>query len=369
MSSAVYCQRKSQGSALWKCIKDHFYDFVDNYNKNHEKTYGYFRPIIEAVVDKFLDCGNLQKGFARIKRPDCKHEYLLSFSCRGRWFCPCCHQKKVLLFGEFMINTVTYPLPHRQYVFSIPIMLRTYFKYNRKLLTELCHVAQESLLEFMRIVLSKPDDELGMAMAIQTFGEYLNFHPHLHAVVADGLFMKSGMFHVLPKGDIKQLEEIFRNKVIKLLLDEGLLAKEMGAKLLEWKNSGFSVYKGPVIKRGDKQGLEKVCQYIIRNTFNEQKMMYNEESGTVIYRSKKHFNTKRNFEVFKAIDFIANLTQHIPEKSFQLVRYYGWYSNKKRGMHKQQKIKNEENNNSIPTGIDIIDISDHTSKKVKKYGK
>ena len=78
----------------------------------------------------------------------------------------------------------------------------------------------------------------------------------------------------------------------------------------------------------------------------------------------KVFNTKRNFEVFKAIDFIANLTQHIPEKSFQLVRYYGWYSNKKRGMHKQQKIKNEENNNSIPTGIDIIDISDHTSKKV-----
>ena len=39
----------------------------------------------------------------------------------------------------------------------------------------------------------------------------------------------------------------------------------------------------------------------------------------------------RNFEVFIPWDFIAAITQHIPDKSFQLVRYYGWYSNKMRG--------------------------------------
>jgi Putative transposase len=31
-------------------------------------------------------------------------------------------------------------------------------------------------------------------------------------------------------------------------------------------------------------------------------------------------------------DFIAAVTQHIPDKGFQLVRYYGWYSNKARGV-------------------------------------
>jgi hypothetical protein len=30
-------------------------------------------------------------------------------------------------------------------------------------------------------------------------------------------------------------------------------------------------------------------------------------------------------------DLIARITQHIPDKSFQLVRFYGWYSNKMRG--------------------------------------
>jgi len=40
---------------------------------------------------------------------------------------------------------------------------------------------------------------------------------------------------------------------------------------------------------------------------------------------------QRNFKVFSPCDFIARITQHIPDKSFQLVRYYGWYSNKLRG--------------------------------------
>ncbi|MGA1825299.1 MAG: transposase [bacterium] len=32
------------------------------------------------------------------------------------------------------------------------------------------------------------------------------------------------------------------------------------------------------------------------------------------------------------------ITQHIPEKSFQMIRYYGWYSNKTRGMREKQGI-------------------------------
>jgi hypothetical protein len=31
-------------------------------------------------------------------------------------------------------------------------------------------------------------------------------------------------------------------------------------------------------------------------------------------------------KIFSAEDFIAAITQHIPDKGFQMVRYYGWYS-------------------------------------------
>ena len=34
-------------------------------------------------------------------------------------------------------------------------------------------------------------------MAIHTFGDYLDFHPHLHALVADGLCDRDGRCHVM----------------------------------------------------------------------------------------------------------------------------------------------------------------------------
>jgi len=43
----------------------------------------------------------------------------------------------------------------------------------------------------------------------------------------------------------------------------------------------------------------------------------------------------RNFQVLGPLDFLAEFTQHIPPKGSHLIRYYGWYSNKARGMRKR----------------------------------
>ena len=72
----------------------------------------------------------------------------------------------------------------------------------------------------------------------------MNWHPHLHALVADGLFTSSGAFHVMPKVDLAPLEQHFRVRLIRMLVNEGLLAEEMGRKLLGWRHSGFSIHNG-----------------------------------------------------------------------------------------------------------------------------
>ncbi len=41
--------------------------------------------------------------------------------------------------------------------------------------------------------------------------------------------------------------------------------------------------------------------------------------------------------MFDALDFLAEVTQHIPDPGAQLVRYYGWYSNKTRGQRAQRQ--------------------------------
>ena len=179
MVEQVYRPRRPKESPLWQCLCAHFYDFIQAYPEKYEKKYGFLKPVVEDVVNKYLDCGDLTKGFARIYCENCKKSMLLPFSCKGRWFCPSCHEKKVLLFGEFITGTIAFPVPHRQYVFSLPIMLRVYFRNNRQLLKKLCRIANECLLEFLRRSLNRPAGQLGMVMTIHTFGEYMRLQlPH-----------------------------------------------------------------------------------------------------------------------------------------------------------------------------------------------
>lgn len=52
---------------------------------------------------------------------------------------------------------------------------------------------------------------------------------------------------------------------------------------------------------------------------------------TVIFRSRLNPKINRNFEVFDPVDLLAVLSQHIPDKGVQMIRYYGLSSNKMRG--------------------------------------
>jgi hypothetical protein len=37
----------------------HYFDqFLAGYEESFEKDYGFFRPIIKEVVERYLDCGN-----------------------------------------------------------------------------------------------------------------------------------------------------------------------------------------------------------------------------------------------------------------------------------------------------------------------
>jgi hypothetical protein len=61
---------------------------MECYDDQVQSRYGFYRPVVSHVVQKYHGCGDLHQGFAKIKWPDYQHEYLLAFSCRGRWFCP-----------------------------------------------------------------------------------------------------------------------------------------------------------------------------------------------------------------------------------------------------------------------------------------
>lgn len=331
MPKPVYRQRNPQNSPYYQCVEDHFETFEMVYEDRFERQYGFFRPYVKRVICRYLDCGILKNGFARVRCGDCGHEYLLAFSCKRRHFCPSCHQKRVVEFGEWLCRKVVKAVPHRHVVFSIPKILRRYFLYDRKLLSELSLCGWEALKAFFTTGVRDSKAVPGAVVAIQTFGDFLGFHPHLHILVSDGCFHANGMFSVSPSVNTKALEKIFRYKVLKMLLAKDKIKQDMITLLDKWRHTGFNVFVGPRILPRQEKSMENLARYIIRASFSHERMTYHREAGHVVYQSKDGMRTK----IFDALEWLAAMCSHVPNKGEQMARYYGYYSNVACGKRKK----------------------------------
>jgi Putative transposase len=74
-------------------------------------------------------------------------------------------------------------------VFTIPKRLRIYFRFDRRLLGELCRAAARAVITIYRAASGRPDALPGIVGAIQTFGQLAHWHPHVHALVSEGVFV------------------------------------------------------------------------------------------------------------------------------------------------------------------------------------
>ncbi len=212
------------------------------------------------------------------------------------------------------------------------VILRRYFLYDRKLLASLSRCAWESLKVFMQQAVPEKEPIPGAVIAVQTFGDFLGFHPHCHILLTDGCFYgERGMFRVAPPLEIKKLEAIFRHKVFRMLLKKGKITEEMVRMLSTWQHSGFNVFCGNRILPKDETAMENLARYIIRASFSQERMRYLEQEGTVIYKAKDGKDQK----TFPALEWLAAMCSHIPNRGEQMVRYYGYYSNVFRGKRKE----------------------------------
>ncbi|WP_052306606.1 transposase [Acetivibrio clariflavus] len=107
--------------------------------------------------------------------------------------------------------------------------------------------------------------------------------------------------------------------------------------MLSWENTGFNVYCGEAIYAEEQESIEKLAQYVVRAPISQERMFYippeesSNEVGKIIYKGKN----SREIQAFDALDWLARLVTHIPNKGEQFVRYYGYYSNKSRGQRKK----------------------------------
>ena len=145
-----YRPRRPQASPLYRLVQDHFRTLETVYDERFAPTYGAWRAVVRDVADQFLACGILDHGFARVRCATCAHEYLLAFSCKGRYFCPSCHAKRLALWTLRLEEALLAPVPPRQVVLTIPKRLRPWCLYRRALLGDLARVAARTVTAAVR---------------------------------------------------------------------------------------------------------------------------------------------------------------------------------------------------------------------------
>ena len=118
-----------------------------------------------------------------------------------------------------------------------------------------------------------------------------------------------------------------------MLLAKGKITQDMIALLDKWRHSGFNVFFGPRILPRQEKSMENLARYIIRASFSQERMTYHRETGQVEYKSKDGLQAK----VFDALEWLAAMCSHVPNKGEQMVRYYGFYSNVARGKRKKNE--------------------------------
>jgi hypothetical protein len=60
--AGVYRPRHPERTVLYRVLFHDFERFLADYECRFEREYGFLRPVVKEVVEKYLDCGNPAAG-------------------------------------------------------------------------------------------------------------------------------------------------------------------------------------------------------------------------------------------------------------------------------------------------------------------
>jgi hypothetical protein len=330
ISCRVYKPRRPRDSPLFQLVEGHLEELVRVWPQRFGRQRGPLRPVVERVLREFLRCGLLEHGFARLWCGRCRRSVLVAFSCRGRSFCPSCEKKRQILWAEWLCEEVLAKVAHRHLVLTIPRLLRPLLRRRRELLTELGRAAAEAVSEFVRRGVGG-EARPGIVVSIATAGDLVQWHPHLHLLTTDGGKTADGSWKALAEWDGLLLMRLFRERLLARLVEAHAISPELVKKLLAWKHPGFSVHVGEPIAPADKLRLEDTAAYLVRNPLSLRKLVYLDGQKAVVYRSRMNPSLGRNFEAMDPLEWLARMSDHIPDPGHHRTLAYGEYSNRVRG--------------------------------------
>ena len=146
---------------------------------------------VHKAIAKYLDCGQLAKGFVRVRCDDCGDDRLIAFSCKVRGLCPSCDGRRMADEGAHLVDNVLPVAPYRQWVLTFPFWLRYRLAWDQSL--------REAVLKIFVGVVSQfyvkraaatgiRDAKAGAISVLHRFDSGLKSDVHWHILFADGVW-------------------------------------------------------------------------------------------------------------------------------------------------------------------------------------
>ncbi len=258
-------------------------------------------------------------------------------SCRHR-ACPKCQWSAQLRWvqnrmGE-LLNTTYFHI-----VFTVPHTLNPLFLSND---TALYNLLMRCAWETLDHLARQPQwlgARPGMLAILHTWGQKLDFHPHVHCVVPGGGVLHDGSWKPAKKGffiPVRVMSALFRGKflaALKQMRQSGgleyhgsaaVLAEDNAFKsmLRELYKTGWVVYaKAPM--GGPAQVLKYLGRYTHRIAISNRRIL-NIADGKVTfsYKDRQH-NDREKVLTLSVEEFVRRFLLHVLPAGFHKIRHYG----------------------------------------------
>ena len=292
----------------------------------HKPLPGHHLRTLKAL----LQCRTEQMG-GRIERCDqCGHEQIVFNSCRNRHGpkCGSIEREKWLMEREADLLPVNY----MHVVFTIPDKLNYLFLHHQ---VDCYNILFQVVRQVMNGFAANPrflDARIGYTAILHTWGQNLQYHPHLHLVIPAGGITRNNKWKP-SKGDgsflfpVDQLSRVFRAQMVAALrkyvrkqtihIEPGLF-NALFTK--EWV-----VYAKPPFA-GPKQVLSYLGRYTHRVAISNDRILQVDDKQVTFSWRDYHQDYKQMITSMKGTEFLKRFSLHILPPGFTRIRHYGFLS-------------------------------------------
>jgi len=274
----------------------------------------------KKVMDAIVECRTEAAGISVYECEECGELHRVFRSCGNR-HCPTCQNHKT---QEWLERQMERQLPghHFMITFTVPEQLRSIIRSNQRLsYSALFATSSEAIKKLATDKKYMGGDLPGFFGVLHTWGRTLEYHPHIHYVVAGGAFSTvdntwhpSRIDFYLP---VMALSRIFRAKFKDEMIKAGLfelIPAEVWEQ--EWNVNCQAM--------GESQAsLKYLAPYVFKVAISNHRIL-KVENHTVHFRYRKTHSNRWRTMALDAMEFMRRFLQHVLPTGFMKVRYYGF---------------------------------------------